>query len=65
MLLYDVDYNFKGNQNEYWKCNNYECNTQTYIQIRYSKICHRPIKYYDSEGIELTENDIIYKENLL
>lgn len=35
MLLDDIDFNFRGNQNEYWICKN--CNSSFFIKIRYGK----------------------------
>lgn len=37
MYLEDVDYNFKGNQDEYWQCNN--CGNSCFIKVRYGKVC--------------------------
>ena len=35
MELDDVDYNFKGNQDNYWVCDN--CNARAFEKIRYGK----------------------------
>ena len=35
MRLDDVDYNFKGNQNSYWICDN--CHAGAFEKIRYNK----------------------------
>lgn len=35
MLLDDFDYNFKGNQDNYWKCEN--CGTTAFEKIRFNK----------------------------
>lgn len=35
MRLDDVDFNFKGNQDNYWICD--ECNTSAIEKIRYGK----------------------------
>lgn len=39
MVLDDVDYNFDGNQNEYWICD--KCDSSGYVKVRYGK----PIKF--------------------
>ena len=46
MRLDDVDYNFKGNKDNYWKCDN--CNASAYEKIRYNKSIF--IEYIESEG---------------
>lgn len=46
MRLDDVDYNFKGNKDNYWKCDN--CNVSAYEKIRYNKSIF--IEYTESEG---------------
>lgn len=35
MRLDDVDYNFKGNKDNYWVCDN--CNASAFEKIRYNK----------------------------
>lgn len=35
LVLDDIDYNFKGNQNEYYFCPN--CQVGAYVKIRYGK----------------------------
>jgi hypothetical protein len=35
MRLDDVDYNFKGNKDNYWTCDN--CNASAFEKIRYNK----------------------------
>ena len=35
MSLDDVDYNFKGNKDNYWVCDN--CNTRAVEKLRYGK----------------------------
>ena len=45
MRLDDIDYNFKGNQDEYYICD--ECGRSAVIKIRYGKVV----------GIEVYEND--------
>lgn len=35
MILDDRDYNFKGNYDNYWKCEN--CNSCCFEKIRYAK----------------------------
>ena len=39
MHLDDVDYNFKGNQNNYWICS--ECKTTCFEKIRYHKSIYK------------------------
>ena len=46
MYLDDCDYNFKGNKDNYWKCDN--CNASAYEKIRYNKSIF--IEYTESEG---------------
>lgn len=41
----DVDFNFKGNQNNYWVCD--KCGATAFEKIRYGK----------SVSVEFTEND--------
>ena len=36
MILDDVDFNFKGNQDNYYYC--YECHTSAIVKIRYGRI---------------------------
>ena len=35
MLLDDVDFNFKGNQDNYWQCENDNCLASCFEKIRY------------------------------
>lgn len=39
MYLDDIDYNFRGNQDEYWVCE--KCCSTVIVEIRYSKECKR------------------------
>ena len=48
MRLDDVDYNFKGNQDNYWICEN--CNARAIEKIRYSKSVS--VKFYNEESEE-------------
>lgn len=48
MYLDDIDYNFKGNQNEYWCCPDDECRTSAYARIRYSQVID--IEYMDTDA---------------
>ncbi len=36
MILDDVDYNFEGNQDEYWLCE--KCYSGIFIKIRYGRV---------------------------
>lgn len=38
MFLDDVDYNFKGNQDEYWSCIDNHCNYYIIARIRFGKL---------------------------
>lgn len=46
MELDDIDYNFKGNQDEVYCC--YDCNTTAYVKVRYSKVTKT--EYVDEDG---------------
>lgn len=35
--LDDIDFNFYGNQDEFWKC--YICGATLYVKVRYKKAC--------------------------
>lgn len=45
MRLDDVDFNFKGNKDNYWVCDN--CNASALEEIRYGKIVR--IKYEECD----------------
>lgn len=45
MVLYDFDYNFKGNKDNYWICE--KCNSFTLEKIRYGKSIYK--EFYKSE----------------
>lgn len=45
MRLDDVDYNFKGNKDNYWSCDN--CNASAFEKIRYNKSIY--IEFYKEE----------------
>lgn len=51
MRLDDVDYNFKGNQDNYYICEN--CNASAIEKIRYSKSIS--VKFYKKDNIESEE----------
>ena len=51
MRLDDVDYNFKGNQNNYWICDN--CHAGAFEKIRYNKSVS--VKFYKEDNIESKE----------
>ena len=38
MILDDVDFNFKGNQDEWWICENEHCEYSFIAKIRYGKV---------------------------
>lgn len=48
MKLDDVDYNFKGNQDNYWICDN--CGTGCFEKIRYGKSCYKEF-YREGEDV--------------
>jgi len=48
MRLDDVDYNFKGNQDNYWICDN--CGTGCFEKIRYGKSCYKEF-YREGEDV--------------
>ena len=51
MELDDVDYNFKGNQDNYWVCDN--CNVSAIENIRYFKSVR--VVFYNEDDIERKE----------
>lgn len=46
MELDDIDYNFKGCQDEYFAC--FKCYTGCNVKVRYNKVCK--VEYYDEHG---------------
>ena len=48
MRLDDVDYNFKGNQDNYWLCDN--CNASAFEKIRYGESVK--VEFYKEDDIE-------------
>ena len=48
MELDDVDYNFKGNQDNYWVCGN--CNARAFEKTRYGKSVRAD--FYRDDDIE-------------
>lgn len=48
MELDDVDYNFKGNKDNYWICEH--CNVSAIEKIRYNKSIS--VKFYNEKGDE-------------
>ena len=48
MRLNDVDFNFKGNKDNYWLCDN--CNAIAFEKIRYGKSIK--IEFYKEDDIE-------------
>ena len=38
MECVDIDYNFKGNQDEYWECDDI-CLCTALVKVRYGKVC--------------------------
>lgn len=49
MELDDIDYNFDGNQNEYYAC--FDCYTSALVKVRYSRIVKT--EYTDEYGNEI------------
>ena len=47
MILDDVDYNFKGNQDNYFTCN--DCHISALVNIRYYKIARVTWSYWKSD----------------
>lgn len=47
MELDDIDYNFKGNQNEYWICDD-SCCMSAFVKVRYGKALN--ISYTDEDA---------------
>ena len=37
LIIDDIDFNFKGNENDYCICE--KCNSSIFIKIRYGKVC--------------------------
>ena len=58
MILDDINYNFKGNQDEYWMC---ECGCSSVIKIRYGK--PYKVDVYDENGDEV-QYYVIEEENV-
>ena len=48
MALDDVDYNFKGNQDNYWLCDN--CHASAIEKIRYGKSVK--VDFYRDDDVE-------------
>ena len=48
MRLDDVDFNFKGNQDNYWLCDN--CNASAIEKIRYGKSIS--VEFYKEDNIK-------------
>lgn len=59
MSLDDVDYSFKGNQDNYWVCDN--CNARAVEKIRYGKSVK--VDFYKDDNME--ENKMSEKTNVL
>lgn len=65
MELDDVDYIFKGNQNEYWYCQNYDCCIHAFVKVRYGRVISvefineldiiKTVKYNELDGGEFDE----------
>lgn len=51
MVLDDVDYNFEGNQNEYWICN--KCDSSGYVKVRYGKPISKELMDKDGKSIRI------------
>lgn len=49
LQLDDIDYRFKGNQDEYYFCSSENCNMEFFVKVRYGKaIKHNLI---DEDGV--------------
>ena len=59
MSLDDVDYSFKGNQDNYWVCDN--CNARSVEKIRYGKSIK--VDFYKNDNME--ENKMSEKTNVV
>ena len=66
MELDDIDYNFSGNQDEYWYCANYDCDIHAFVKVRYGRAISvefvneldetiKTIKYNELDGGEFDE----------
>lgn len=51
MIVDDIDYSFKGCQDEYYICNN--CKTTAYVKVRYGKVCKQVFTNADGERINM------------
>ena len=48
MILDDVDYNFEGNQDEYWTCPNVDiCGIGLFVKIRFGKLVFSEVNKSD------------------
>lgn len=60
MLLDDVDFNFKGNYNNYWLCS---CGWSCYEEVRYSQSFR---EHWHYEGFnETVVRDVVVKKKIL
>ena len=50
MVLDDINYNFKGCQDEYWLCE--QCQSSFFIKVRYGKVCSRKFSLGESGGLD-------------
>lgn len=55
MKLDDVDYNFKGNRDNYWLC---DCGASAIVKVRFSRTVCVIFKKYNDDDME--EEDIIW-----
>ena len=49
MELDDIDFNFNGNQDEYYYC--WDCYTSAFVQVRASQVAY--VKFKDESGYKL------------
>lgn len=52
MILDDIDYNFKGNQDEYFICETDNCMTSAFVKVRYGKVCKTEFTNSDGKTIK-------------
>lgn len=49
MELEDIDYNFDGNQDEYYAC--FDCSISAFVKVRYSRVIKT--EFIDEDGNEI------------
>lgn len=61
VLIDDIDYNFKGNEDDYCYCDN--CNVNFFIKVRYGSIISVSISREDEDFyFSKSKNDFVKKE---